>query len=459
MNNKYLLFCDSEGTIAKNKKFNKNLLEALLCLSRLECKLVLTTGLPYHLISNMYDMYGIFDYYSLSNGSYIIDAKTKKEIFYKPIDSEALKGIKSLLKKYDLYYYFTSKKEEYTSCPLETNPSYTHIDSIDAVEECCQIKIQAKTNDEESLKAMKEIKDGILNEYHSFVALGNESINFSKPFVEKEPLWFSIVPFGVSKGSAFKTIMEVSKIKKENTIALGDSENDRTLLDEASLRILVRNRTKVKRDDALKVRYRNVPYFLYLLGAYIYAKIDIRKISKTLEERFIPLIADIRDRGKINPSELDVRYASRGIVRFQNKTAIFYKEKINEYKLPGGGIKRSETPEEAFLREIREEAGSKINTPRLIGICKESKMKTNFIQISFVYVSEVESFYEELSLTKEEERNESKIIFMDDEKAIDSINESINSLRISNKKSYYIDSFIPRRDLSILKYHLENHEE
>ena len=52
-----------------------------------------------------------------------------------------------------------------------------------------------------------------------------------------------------------------------------------------------------------------------------------------------------------------VRYASRGIIRNSGKIAIFYKENKNEYKLPGGGMDEGETPEECFIREVKEETG------------------------------------------------------------------------------------------------------
>ena len=53
-----------------------------------------------------------------------------------------------------------------------------------------------------------------------------------------------------------------------------------------------------------------------------------------------------------------VRTASRGIVlRDDGKIALFYKSKMNEYKLPGGGIDEGEDKFVAFEREILEEVG------------------------------------------------------------------------------------------------------
>ena len=46
-----------------------------------------------------------------------------------------------------------------------------------------------------------------------------------------------------------------------------------------------------------------------------------------------------------------IRYGARGIVvRGDGKIAIFYKEKMNEYKLSGGGIDDGEDTEIAFKR-------------------------------------------------------------------------------------------------------------
>lgn len=49
------------------------------------------------------------------------------------------------------------------------------------------------------------------------------------------------------------------------------------------------------------------------------------------------------------------REASRGVIQFSDgDILVFFKERIGQYKLPGGGKENNETPEQTFIREAYE---------------------------------------------------------------------------------------------------------
>lgn len=54
------------------------------------------------------------------------------------------------------------------------------------------------------------------------------------------------------------------------------------------------------------------------------------------------------------------REAVRGIIMKGSKILLIYSEKNEDYKLPGGGIEEGETPKEALVREVQEEAGIRV---------------------------------------------------------------------------------------------------
>lgn len=82
-------------------------------------------------------------------------------------------------------------------------------------------------------------------------------------------------------------------------------------------------------------------------------------------------------------SEKWPREASRGVVYFSNgDILIFLKEKIGQYKLPGGGKEDNEKPEETFIREVHEETGYRIKNIQKVGITNE------YTQISHVFLAE-----------------------------------------------------------------------
>ena len=44
------------------------------------------------------------------------------------------------------------------------------------------------------------------------------------------PIWCEIMPIGINKGNALKTLMEQKHFNKENTYVFGDGENDLSML-------------------------------------------------------------------------------------------------------------------------------------------------------------------------------------------------------------------------------------
>lgn len=103
------------------------------------------------------------------------------------------------------------------------------------------------------------------------------------------------------------------------------------------------------------------------------------------------LIAEITDETmgekSVAMNNVTHRKAARGIVIKNNgQIAVFYKRKKNQYKLPGGGLEEGEIFEEAFIREVREEAGCIVDIVECLGTIEEQRSKNNFIQTSYVFV-------------------------------------------------------------------------
>ncbi|MBR3199563.1 MAG: NUDIX hydrolase [Bacilli bacterium] len=155
-----------------------------------------------------------------------------------------------------------------------------------------------------------------------------------------------------------------------------------------------------------------------------------------------------------------IRFGARGIIiNKNNEIGLLYKEKKKEYKLIGGGVKKGETYENAFIREAREEAGCLINIDKKIGIIKEIKTHDNFIQESEVFIAHVVRDKMKLELTEKEIGEGSKCIWVKIDKAIELIRNSekeIIASKYDGEKSIYHTMFIVRRDAEILKYYIKN---
>ena len=151
-----------------------------------------------------------------------------------------------------------------------------------------------------------------------------------------------------------------------------------------------------------------------------------------------------------------LRLGARGIViREDGKIAIFNKSNKNEYKLPGGGLKGEEKPEEAFKREVLEETGCEIEIIQTLGTTEEYKSLNNFKQISYVYVGKVLKDTNKLNLTKKEKDEGAKLLWETPEKALKLITECFDKLVASKYESIYSTKFVVLRDSKILEKYIE----
>ncbi|MDF2819757.1 MAG: hydrolase [Clostridiales bacterium] len=142
-----------------------------------------------------------------------------------------------------------------------------------------------------------------------------------------------------------------------------------------------------------------------------------------------------------NPS----RYSSRGILlNDQKQIAMLYMSSNGYYKLPGGGVEKSETNEDAFLREIKEETGFDCKILYYLGVVEEHKNKNNFMQLSSCYVAKVIGQPRDVTLTEAEKELGFQLTWMDYHQAVEIMNKSIQEC------TDYIISFMLLRDSTIL---------
>ena len=152
------------------------------------------------------------------------------------------------------------------------------------------------------------------------------------------------------------------------------------------------------------------------------------------------------------------RTAARGIIiNSDGKIAVLNKQNKNEYKLVGGGIDDDELPDQAFKREVLEEAGARIKNIWLLGMIEEQKSQDNFKQTSYVYVADVVSV-EEPSYTQKEIDEGSRTIWVTVDEAMDLIKNCENKLIGSKYEDVYHTKFIVRRDYEILNYYKKQTE-
>lgn len=156
--------------------------------------------------------------------------------------------------------------------------------------------------------------------------------------------------------------------------------------------------------------------------------------------------------------DAEMRYAARGIVvdPKTNKIAISVKTKIHEYKLPGGGMEKDESPEDTFMREVFEETGCRVEILQKLGTVFEERSVINMKQESIIFVAEVIENTGELILEKGEIDEGMHVEWMSVEEAIKMIDASFDVVKESKYESIHSKHFVLRRDKLILEFYQLN---
>ena len=221
MNNKYAIFSDVDGTIyTREKEIHSNLIEKILKAQKKGIEFIFCTGNPY--MKNMKDLSKKFNinYFIGSNGAVIIDVKNNKFISSKKISKDLAQNILDIALKYDCSSNWFDEYELFVS----PNTSNT----------IKQMLIEMVLTDKEPIIATKVMKD--INKIEFY---GNEKkIDLVEKELKKHHYTFArikhnhieITAKDVSKGHALKELSNYLNIPLKNTMAIGDSTNDHSML-------------------------------------------------------------------------------------------------------------------------------------------------------------------------------------------------------------------------------------
>ncbi len=163
------------------------------------------------------------------------------------------------------------------------------------------------------------------------------------------------------------------------------------------------------------------------------------------------LIAKITDSdffgGEPQYIEDNARYNVRGVVINKNGDIAMMKVENSEYyKLPGGSVDITETPELAFLRQASEETGLPVEKIGYIGWIEEHKNKRKFCMVSHCYAVRTTSEETDANqLALSEERLGYKLEWIPYEDAMTKLKE------LSKDCKEYQMSFILKREYLILE--------
>jgi Cof subfamily protein (haloacid dehalogenase superfamily) len=184
------------------------------------------------------------EYSICGSGSVIYENKDKKVLYAKQLQRDLLKKLFELGKKFEIYSFFVGleyfhlyknpeseiKKRDAENAKYKILDENFNIDELlDGKEDTIMRIVYAKDND---IEYLKKVRDEILS-YEEYKDVLDCFISSGK--------YLEINPKGTNKGEAIKWLCNHLNVKKENTMGIGDSDNDIDMLKNVGLPVGVAN--------------------------------------------------------------------------------------------------------------------------------------------------------------------------------------------------------------------------
>ena len=233
-----ILFCDVDETLVVNNEvpeFNRLAIEKMR--KEKNIKFVIATGRSITLsekIIKELDLYDKENEYSIcGSGSSIYENKNYKLLYVKQLKQELFYKLYEIGKKFDIFILFIGLEYFYLYRPSETEIKRRNFEK-------CKYKILDENfNLTELLNGKDKIIRVCFGKENSFdyllsiqkqIESNEEFANDVDCFISSNQ-YLEINPKGVNKGEAVKWLCNYLNIKKENTMAIGDSFNDTSMIE------------------------------------------------------------------------------------------------------------------------------------------------------------------------------------------------------------------------------------
>lgn len=236
---KYIIAIDSDGTLRKSdgtiSEFTKMVIKKQTEKGNI---IVICTARPRYHTLKVCEEVSASKYLISSNGSEIYDVSNNEVIYGTFLTKKDCEKIYKYAKDNDLRIVFTIENTEYSTKFIRNENQILLDDNNFDCALNSKIK-QCMVIGKEKEKIIK-FKNIVLNEYKMNV--------FNSSNLSKEEIWFSVASKKASKGNALLKLSNYLGIPIKNTIAIGNDNNDISMIKQAGLGVAVANAT----EDLLK---------------------------------------------------------------------------------------------------------------------------------------------------------------------------------------------------------------
>ncbi len=236
-----LIATDMDDTLLNSKnKISKGNKQAIINVQKKGVKFVLASGRPTFAMTTYakkLHMHNLGGYILAFNGGEIRNAQTNEIIYYEGLEKEDMEKMYRASKELGVAVVFYNEDTVYGSLDnknvrVEPTLCKMKFQKFDDIEEIFSLGIEKSTKamfiaePEEIKKADKIMKEKFGNDYF---------------FATSKPIFLEIANKNVNKGKSIVRLGEIIEIKPEEMIAIGDGENDRSLLEKVGMPAVVAN--------------------------------------------------------------------------------------------------------------------------------------------------------------------------------------------------------------------------
>lgn len=247
-----LIAIDMDGTLLNSKnEISERNIKAIKEATKKGVHIVLSTGRILTSAEFYADEIDLHNYILASNGAVIRDEE--KNIIYKvPINMAAVKEVMNLGRKHDVYYHFYDEDSFYTNKFIEEIYQYYNSSFQKKKGLTIELNIFKEDNevfDNKDLNVYKflfldEDKDKLVKLKQNLSEIGG--INVSSSWSNN----VEVMSDKVSKGISLKYLCDILNIDRKNVIAIGDNENDLSMIEFAGLGVAMGNAEEIVRNQA-----------------------------------------------------------------------------------------------------------------------------------------------------------------------------------------------------------------
>lgn len=244
---KYKLVCiDMDGTLLnRHHKVDEANKEALIKAHSMGVHIAISTGRMYTDAEYYSNLIGLKSPIIASNGALIKEKGTEEVIYKSVLDEDILLKLLDIFSKYNLKPIFHTPKKSYSGSVLyKLVMQYAKFTGLMGK----NIKIEYVKHNKKWNSILSNEKNNIVK--CEVIDKDEKKIKEVRSFLEKideiqlassSKYNFEVTCKGVSKGSAVKALAEYYNIKQEEIIAIGDSENDMSMIKYAGMGVAMGN--------------------------------------------------------------------------------------------------------------------------------------------------------------------------------------------------------------------------